>query len=1205
MENNKNSIILYPIMEKSKYRLTIITEPYAEDDDIEVFNSIFYGKGHEFELEEGIYNFTITKENFQAIESSVTIYNEDVELRLSLLRERYRLNINVDTNKVKITVFNIYNEIMGYGKLYYLPNGSYKILVEKPGYHDMEYNVVIDNDDVNLDIYMDEIEYNLKFEYTPDTEFPDLVPGTALYINDQWVRGKTFFLNNGVYNYKYFKHGFYPIYGKAEINGSDVTVTEGPLKRKMFKLNIITDPEDAKVNIQDDKGNWVVTKSITLPEGLYEYQVTKNLYYPHIGYSLLDKTNEDVKIKLKREFYVITFITSPSNAKVEINGEVKNTFLLREGEYDAKISYPAYKPLVKTILVNSDETITVVLEHLLFNIIFNVLPYNTKCELKVNGEWKEGEKHQDLIVGVYEYRISKEGYETVTGKVNLIDKDEVITLILKEAISENPITDDNPNGYGRLFVVSKVGDILCEVQIDGIWTEFDETKGIPLAPGRYSLRCEKEGFETWKREIFMDTNDQTVNPHFLDKFVPWFRIIFRMHGKLRGQDTITVRVSQTDEKDSNFTFTSLDSKDQIFYTRNYNKNVLITTRNNYSVETETRRIIESHLVKPNNVVYHDLGTLYNTDKSYQLILYVYSVSKKLVNDRVTIKMYNAKTGELYRQINGFYFNKYHEYPNHPDTKHFVIYIPDDKMEFKFECEPDYRYNKTYIGDNTTVYYKPKASESGLSKRSFDIYLNGKNSEPEKPKEETPSAGGEIKLTVKTHPENVASNYTISLSISSGGLYNTHERPLPITLAIEAGQLYYYKIKKKSTSKVIETGEIRLYNNHTKIVKIDDDTSPDPRILFTISPRSLEDKTVIKITHSQGLLHKTVKHNKNVVVKSGEKYHYEIVNTDNGKVIKSGNFRIYKDEVINTVISETPVPQDPPIYYPPQSRNFNLNIKLIHPSQSSFIAKNFVIVLYDKDKQKYIFNEVKYVSGSNYLVENINGDISTLEVSCKDNVYKGNNTLRRYNKQSTQETLSIYLQYIPNNTPAPKTTAILIVKTNPEYLSSHYVILLVPASQNVNTAYPRPLPATISLDIGSPYSYIIKKKDGSKTIENGEMKLYNDHTKIVNVDGGSPYQPPQTSNTKLLINIKDKDTGRYCNNESTVVLYKYPRRSVGGEIYPEREDNYYRSFAFKNLNQDQKYIAIVTLKKYNIRTNERNPYEIYIRYESNVYKEIEI
>lgn len=108
-----------------------------------------------------------------------------------------------------------------------------------------------------------------------------------------------------------------------------------------------------------------------------------------------------------------------------------------------------------------------------------------------------------LAVGDYDYKISRYGYITAEGTIEIVDKDEIVSIILEIAPS-----------YKITFVViynnTPVEGASININQQIITTDNNGEASIFLSNGNYLYTVEKSGYETWESEIDVEDDEQTI-----------------------------------------------------------------------------------------------------------------------------------------------------------------------------------------------------------------------------------------------------------------------------------------------------------------------------------------------------------------------------------------------------------------------------------------------------------------------------------------------------------------------------------------------------------------------------------------------------------------------------------------------------------------------------------------------------------------------
>ena len=252
--------------------------------------------------------------------------------------------------------------------------------------------------------------------------------------------------------------------------------------------------------------------------GTYTYSVEKEDFISVIEEITI--VDEDIIINVTLtvpvETYTVTFElyidgNPVENAIIVFDGETIEGYVVEDvepGVYQYEIFIEGIPKLTDEIEVE-DEDVTIIIGIVLpsdtYTVTFELFYENgdpvTDAIIVFDGNTIEGFIVEDVENGVYGYEISKEGYEIITGEIEVEDEDWTETVIFADPI---PTT----------FIVTFIVIDELENPIDDVTIIFDgklltryTLDDVPN--GTYAYIVSKEGYETATGEITIEDDDWT------------------------------------------------------------------------------------------------------------------------------------------------------------------------------------------------------------------------------------------------------------------------------------------------------------------------------------------------------------------------------------------------------------------------------------------------------------------------------------------------------------------------------------------------------------------------------------------------------------------------------------------------------------------------------------------------------------------------
>ncbi len=289
------------------------------------------------------------------------------------------------------------------------------------------------------------------------------------------------------------------VYEMVLTTGKVVTTVEDAVIESQW-LIIKSNPEGANVFI-DEQLAGIAPFQGQFKEGEHTYRLEKNKYHNNAGKINLAGEKKTIEIVLKPKFGNISITSSPENS-MQIYLDDENTgkttpATLEEvssGEHSIKLQSQWYKPQIKNIVVQDEQTANVdfTMQPAFADVSITAKP---NADILVNGDKKgSGNWNGRLLSGIYTVKAEKAKYYSEEKQLEITaGQDESLSFDLK-------------GKTGSVDVVTTPME--AEVYLDG------EKQGLsPLTIkdkliGNYEIRLEKDGYGTINKTIIIKENEK-------------------------------------------------------------------------------------------------------------------------------------------------------------------------------------------------------------------------------------------------------------------------------------------------------------------------------------------------------------------------------------------------------------------------------------------------------------------------------------------------------------------------------------------------------------------------------------------------------------------------------------------------------------------------------------------------------------------------
>jgi formylglycine-generating enzyme required for sulfatase activity len=277
--------------------------------------------------------------------------------------------------------------------------------------------------------------------------------------------GITYQVTEGEHEIKIEKEGYRTLTKKINVNTNNVLFTY-PLERiEPVLIHVKTTPSEAKIYIDNfEKG--ITDKDFHLFPGKYKIKISKSGFVDQEKEIVVEENMPNsYSFTLSKTSVTLSLKVTPSDAKVLINKEDysnRASVELSPGRYLIEISKEGYSILEETIVMVLEKPL--VKEYLLKRktgkLQITVQPTDARVELKNGAEiinqWSGSKYIKDIGIGKYTLITIKEGYQTNTKQISIMENQttsEDITLEKIEApVIQKQVEKNQTNYEGMVYV---------------------------------------------------------------------------------------------------------------------------------------------------------------------------------------------------------------------------------------------------------------------------------------------------------------------------------------------------------------------------------------------------------------------------------------------------------------------------------------------------------------------------------------------------------------------------------------------------------------------------------------------------------------------------------------------------------------------------------------------------------------------------------
>jgi tetratricopeptide (TPR) repeat protein len=202
------------------------------------------------------------------------------------------------------------------------------------------------------------------------------------------------------------------------------------------------------------------------------------------------------KVALEAIKYKLTVQVTPADSTIKFDKsqlEYRPGMELSPGRYDLVVTREGYKPARKPVMISTaDVTLDVTLEMLKYKLTVQATPADST--VKFDNSKVEYWPGVTVEPGRYEVVVTRNGYKPARRWVTIADADVSLDVALE------------PEKY-KLTVRAKPAD--SSIKLANSTEEYQP--GMELAPGRYEVVVERQGYKMERRWVTLGTADITVD----------------------------------------------------------------------------------------------------------------------------------------------------------------------------------------------------------------------------------------------------------------------------------------------------------------------------------------------------------------------------------------------------------------------------------------------------------------------------------------------------------------------------------------------------------------------------------------------------------------------------------------------------------------------------------------------------------------------
>ena len=305
-------------------------------------------------------------------------------------------------------------------------------------------------------------------------------PNALIYVDDVFVGEKEVFLlyNAGeTHKWKIECNMYHTESGEVKISYTEKTVIDKIMRPAFGCLSVTSMPESgAAVYVDGIKMGETPYKADKIKSGEYKVRVVKEMYYPEErSYVVRDGETTEAKMEMRGNYANVT-VETEAGAEIYVDNEYKGT-----GSWTGKLMggehlFEARKESHITATVNvrlttgKEERVVIPSPEPVYGTL-NVVTKPMGADIYVDGKMvgTTPEYITDILMGTRELRLEKQGYETVSKKITIIDK-EVLNVNEKMERERSGLKNIVKDSEELVSVGNKVIDVKG-IKIEMIYVE--------------------------------------------------------------------------------------------------------------------------------------------------------------------------------------------------------------------------------------------------------------------------------------------------------------------------------------------------------------------------------------------------------------------------------------------------------------------------------------------------------------------------------------------------------------------------------------------------------------------------------------------------------------------------------------------------------------------------------------------------------------
>lgn len=541
-----------------------------------------YNGNATFQLTHGTYNFLATKDGFNPIAGTITIFGSDSTINISLTESSatyYPAKFSVSSHNqtianasIKISDTILVTDRKGLAYIG-LKNGTHALIATKENFDTIVESVTVADMMILKDIELVPTNpetvpciFYVMNEHAVLTEAQITINNQVL--NTQSTEATTFALQPGIYDYTVAKEGYNNEIGQltVELNTTPtghayMTPIANPLHEITFSVNDGENPiSEATISMNGIYKTTSLTGEATfnLPAGTYNYTIQKDSYMPlsasvNVSTSLaIDQTLTLIdtyvaSFTVSNQTNVVSGITIKiDNQNIITDNEGMGTCILQPGTYLYTITHDSYAFYYDAIVIsnaNVDVPIFLVNNQITYPITFTIsnsgIPIGGAV-ITIDNETITTTPDGIATIwrpsGTYAYTVNADGYETISGNVSVENNSASINVEMTEIENLTQVAFSVTDGTNPI----ENAQITIDSQV--YFTNSNGEYSVELLSGTYLYTVAKSGYELYENEITVIDMPIDENIILTEITVPMYEIVFSVTDGIEALSDVYVTV---------------------------------------------------------------------------------------------------------------------------------------------------------------------------------------------------------------------------------------------------------------------------------------------------------------------------------------------------------------------------------------------------------------------------------------------------------------------------------------------------------------------------------------------------------------------------------------------------------------------------------------------------------------------------------------